>query len=146
MTQGAFCQESFSCECAPGISSFCDGGEVHFLVSSPLNWGWWPVHCDQHCLVLSRCALCLHRLLGRILYQLRLWDIHCIHCPSGVATPRPPVLSSASLCKTQPRLSWRGGFTGPTPPTGSTWGFLAIGLLSAGPPNKPIKANDKEPN
>lgn len=32
------------------------------------------------------------------------------------------------------------------PLTCSTWGSLAIGLLSAGAPNKPIKANDKEPN
>lgn len=54
MTKGAFCQESFSCECAPGISSFCDGREVHFLVPSPLNWRRWSVCCDQHCLVISR--------------------------------------------------------------------------------------------
>lgn len=135
MTQGAFCQESFSCECDPGISSFCDGREVHFLVSSPLNWGRWPVHCDQHCLVISRCTRCLHRLLGRILYQLRLWDIHC---PSGVATPRPPVLTALPLSLRLHPVSAGavGGLLGRPPqlvPPGDSWlsGYYQQGPLTS---------------
>lgn len=90
MIKGDFCEESFSCECAPGVSSFCDSREVH-LVSSSLNWGRRPLHsvCEVTNTVWLQIGaqemLCLYRSLEADSVSAQVMGTHC---PSRVAVPR----------------------------------------------------------